>query len=419
MDVSRRALLSAATLVAGTLPAFPAGSSGDQTKAIQKALDRGGMVTLPPGRIAVSGLRIANPIVLTGTPGRSVLVSADGGTILAIEDTENVSVTGIGFEGGGAGDTLVEARNASLRIDNCAFHKGAKSGLALNACSGRITGNRFGFIEHAALFALDSKGLEISGNHVHDIGNNGIQVWTSDNREDGSLVVNNRVERIEARAGGSGQNGNGINIYRAGNVVVSGNRVSDCAYSAIRNNAGWNCQIVGNSVSRTGEVAVYVEFAFQGAVVSNNLIEDVAMGISITNLDVDGRLAVCAGNIVRNVKGGGSIPTTTACGIHAEADTAITGNVVENAKDIGISLGWGRYGRNLSATGNIIRNCGKGFTVSLHPETAPALVANNIIAGSTLAAIMGVDHDDPVTGDLGQPGAEIPARLTLSGNLVT
>ena len=128
---------------------------------------------------------------------------------------------------------------------------------------------------------------------------------------------------------------------------------------------------------------------------------------------------MCAGNIVRNVKGGGSIPTTTACGIHAEADTAITGNVVENAKDIGISLGWGRYGRNLSATGNIIRNCGKGFTVSLHPETAPALVANNIIAGSTLAAIMGVDHDDPVTGDLGQPGAEIPARLTLSGNLVT
>lgn len=429
MDLSRRTLLSAASVFAGTVPAA-AGQSGlepnssrNQSRALQKALDRaaeqGGILVLPAGRFVASGLKVSKPLVLAGTAGQSVLVSAGGRTILAIEDSDDVFISGIGFDGAGGAETLLAAKNASLHIENCSFQKSGGSGLSMADCSGRIGGNRFGHIEHTALFSIDSKGLEISGNHVHDIGNNGIQVWTSDRREDGSIVVNNRVERIAATSGGTGQNGNGINIYRAGNVLVSGNRVSDCAFSAIRNNSGWNCQITGNSVSRMGEVAIYVEFAFQGAVVSNNLIEDVSMGISITNFDVDGRLAVCANNIVRNAKGGGSLPSRTACGIHAEADTAVSGNVVENASEVGISLGWGRYGRNLSATGNIIRRCGKGLTVSLNPATGPALIANNVIAGSTIAAIMGMDHDEEVTGDLGLAGAEIPSRLTLMGNLVT
>ncbi len=427
MDVSRRILLSAATLVAGAIPAAAAkrgldpNSRVDQSKALQKildeAMDRGGSVILPPGRYIVSGLTINRPVMLAGTPGQTVLAGGKDRAILSIESAEDVVLSGIGFEGGG--DNQVEANGAALHIDTCSFQKSPGSGISMDTCSGRITGNRFGHIAQTALFSNNSKGLEISGNHVHDIGNNGIQVWTSDNREDGSIVTNNRVERVAATAGGTGQNGNGINIYRAGNVLVANNRITDCAFSAIRNNSGWNCQIIGNSVSRMGEVAIYVEFAFQGAVVSSNLIEDVSMGISITNFDVEGRLAVCSNNIVRNAKGGGSLPDRTACGIHAEADTTVTGNVVENAREVGISLGWGRYGRNLSATGNIIRACGKGLTVSLNPATGPALVANNMISGSTIAAIMGMDHDEAVTGDLGLAGADVPARLTLNGNLVT
>lgn len=427
MDVSRRTLLSAATLVAGTIRAAAAkrelesNSRADQSKALQKALDdamdRGGSVILPPGRYIAAGLTINRPVILAGTPGQTVLAGTKDRPILSIGNTEDVVLNGIGFEGGG--DTQVEADSAALRIDNCSFQKGPGSGLSMENCSGRIAGNRFGHIEETALFSNNSKGLEISGNHVHDIGDNGIQVWTSTSREDGSIVTNNRVERVAARSGGTGQNGNGINIFRAGNVLVSSNRITDCAFSAIRNNSGWNCQIIGNSVSRMGEVAIYVEFAFQGAVVSNNLIENVSMGISITNFDVEGRLAVCSNNIVRNATGGGSLPDRAACGIHAEADTAITGNVVENAREVGISLGWGRYGRNLSATGNIIRACGKGVTVSLNPATGPALIANNIISGSTIAAIMGMDHDEAVTGDLGLAGSDVPSRLTLAGNLVT
>jgi uncharacterized secreted repeat protein (TIGR03808 family) len=262
-----------------------------------------------------------------------------------------------------------------------------------------VSGNNFSGIGKTALFARDSKGLEISGNHVHDIGNNGIQVWTSEPAEDGTIVTNNRVERIAAEDGGSGQNGNGINVYKAGNVIVSGNRVSDCAFSAIRNNSGSNCQIIGNSISRTGEVAIYCEFAFEGAVVSGNLIEDVAFGISLTNFNEGGRLAVCANNLVRKIKGGGTLVYTKGVGIAAEADTQVTGNVIEDAADTGINLGWGKYCRNLSASGNLIRNCGRGIAFSVSEGAEPVMITGNRIIGARIARIQGMNFADPVTGD--------------------
>ncbi len=112
----------------------------------------------------------------------------------------------------------------------------------------------------------------------------------------------NRIERIQARAGGSGENGNGINAFRAGSVLVSGNRITDCAYSAIRGNAASNIQMIGNSCARIGEVALYAEFGFEGALIANNLVDGAASGIAVTNFNEGGRLAVVQGNIIRNLK---------------------------------------------------------------------------------------------------------------------
>jgi uncharacterized secreted repeat protein (TIGR03808 family) len=366
-------------------------------------------------------------VQIEGIAGRSIIISKDGGLILNIDDATHVALRGLTFDGAGqtpAEDArrqdLVLAEGAKrLVIKDCAFLGGTGSGLSLERCSGRIANCEFGFIEVTGLYAFDSAGLEISGNYVHDIGNNGIQVWASEMHEDGTIVTGNRVERVAAKAGGTGQNGNGINVWKAGNVLIANNRVSDCAFSAIRNNSGSNCQILGNSISRTDEVAIYVEFAFEGAVVSNNLIENVCFGISITNLDQGGRLAVCSNNLVRRAKGGGSLPDKRAVGIYAEADTAVTGNVVEDAKDVGIGLGWGRYGRNLMATGNLIRNCGRGFTVSVAEGAEPAFIANNTIAGAKIGAIFGMDHLNVVTDDLGRPDAKLPNRINLGGNFIT
>ena len=195
--------------------------------------------------------------------------------------------------------------------------------------------------------------------------------------------------------------------------MVANNRIADCFFSAVRNNAGNNCQILGNNISRTGEVAIYVEFAFEGVVVSNNMIDDVGFGISITNFNEGGRLAVCSNNLVRNAKGGTTEGVKIGGGIYAEADTLVSSNVVENAKDVGIGLGWGAYARNLSAQGNLIRDCGKGMTVSVTEGAGPSYLANNVISGSKTAAILGMDHLEMVTDDLGKAGAKVPELIQL------
>ena len=125
----------------------------------------------------------------------------------------------------------------------------------------------------AAIRSVDAAGLEIAHNDIADCGNNGIQVWRSEAGEDGSTVTANRIVRIRADGGGSGENGNGVNVFRAGSVLVSGNRITDCAYSAVRGNASSDIQIIANSCARLGEVAIYAEFGFEGALIANNLVD--------------------------------------------------------------------------------------------------------------------------------------------------
>jgi uncharacterized secreted repeat protein (TIGR03808 family) len=394
MNVSRRSLLSAsAALVVTPVKAIAADQTLQVQTAINKAISGDGVLRLAAGKYHVTGLQVGASLQLEGGFGKTILVGSAGATILNADNANHLTITGITFDGG----------------DN---------GLSLTQCSGKISNCEFRSQAKTALFALDSKGFEISGNHVHDIGNNGIQVWTSDKKEDGTIVTNNRVERIAATDGGSGQYGNGINIYKAGNVLVSNNRVTDCAYSAIRNNSGSNCQITSNSISRTGEVAIYVEFAFEGAVVSNNMIDDVCFGISITNFNEGGRLAVCNGNLVRNMRAGKTLGVTTAGGIYAEADTLVSNNVVENAEDTGIALGWGPYARNLTAQGNFIRNCGTGITVSVTEGAGSSFIASNVITGAKKSAITGMDHLNPTTDDLGKIDAKVPDVVLLKDNVI-
>ena len=99
----------------------------------------------------------------------------------------------------------------------------------------------------AAIRSIDAIGIEIAHNDIADCGNNGIQVWRSEAGEDGSIVSANRIVRVRADSGGSGENGNGVNVFRAGGVLVSGNRITDCAFSAVRGNAASDIQIIGNS----------------------------------------------------------------------------------------------------------------------------------------------------------------------------
>ena len=103
-----------------------------------------------------------------------------------------------------------------------------------------------------------------------------------------------------------------------------------------------------------------------------------ALGISVTNFNEGGRLAVVQGNLIRNLKSkrpAGTDPNDSAgVGIAVEADASVTGNVIENAPLCGIGLGWGQHLRDVSVVGNVVRNASVGVSVSVSTEIGRAHV---------------------------------------------
>jgi len=229
-----------------------------------------------------------------------------------------------------------------------------------------------------------------------------------------------QVGLIEARGGGTGQNGNAVNVFRAADVIVRNNMIRRCAFTAVRGNGANNIQIIGNNCAVMKETAMYAEFDFEGAIVADNVIDTAENGIAITNFNDGGRLAVVQGNLVRNLyaaRPAGTDPGDGAgIGIAVEADSAVTGNTIDNAPFAGMVLGYGRYLRDVAATCNIVRRSAIGIGVSVAAGAGTALIANNAISGATRGAIVGMDRNAIVTGDLMKEGAAKYAGLTLSGN---
>lgn len=422
------AALTGGMLSAGTL-GVEANAARDQSVELQHALDqasaRGGYLLLEPGLYIASGLRIRSGLNLIGVAGQSRIVQAGIDPIIMAEGATGVRLDGLVVDGQVRGlpsssSALVEARSVrDLTITNCLITNSAGNGINLIGCSGSINNNTIEACINAGLSALDSRGLRIDGNLVTGMGDNGVLVWQSVKAEDHTIVTGNRIEDISARSGGEGQNGNGINVYRAGNVLVANNQISDCAFTAVRNNSGADVQIIGNNCMRLGEVAIYSEFAVEGSIIANNMIDKAATGISITNFNEGGRLAVCQGNLVRNMSLRDHPVDKRGVGIAVEADTVVSANVIENAPTAGIWLGWGKYFRNVSATGNVIRTCGIGVSVSVAAGAQDGLIANNLISGAKRGAILGMDHNEPATRDLASAGAKMPGTLTVSGNVVS
>lgn len=396
----------------------------DQSRALQRAIERAAQASvpllLPPGTYRAGELKLPAHAKLIGIRGASRIALSTGGWIAAARHADHVELTGLTFDGGHktlpARHGLVEFAHARhVRITDCAIIDSAGHGIALEHVDGEIASNTLTAVAGTAIFSLDAQGLVIAKNTIRNSGNNGIQVWRSAADDDGTLVVDNRIEDTKAQAGGSGQNGNAINVFRAGNVIVRGNRIRNAVFSAVRGNSASHLQIIGNTCSAMGEVALYAEFGFEGAVIANNIVDGATTGVSVTNFKQGGRLAVVQGNLIRNL-----VPRENffCHGIFVEADAVVNGNVIENAPGSGILAGWGAYLRDVSITDNIVRDAGIGIAVSVAPQAGSALIADNLIAGARAGAVVGMAWKKAVTGDLTKGGAERYAQLTIGGNRV-
>jgi uncharacterized secreted repeat protein (TIGR03808 family) len=407
------------------------GGTDDQTKALQRGIDACAQdrvpLALPPGTYRVSTLSLPDGAQIVGVRGATRLVLAGGPSLVTANHGGSADLTGIMLDGDDV--PLPERRGLihvegvrRFRMTDCDIVRSGRTGIWMEKTGGDIASCEFADIAATAIVSFDAVGLMLARNTIRRAGDNGIEVLRHERGDDSTLVIDNRIETIANRSGGSGQYGNAINVFRGANVIVRGNRIRDCAYSAVRGNSASNIQIVGNTVTNTREVALYSEFTFEGAVIANNLVEGAATGISIANFNEGGRLASVTGNIIRNLYAkspAGTPPDNDAgIGIYVEADTAVTGNVVENAPGFGIIAGWGRYLRNVAITGNVVRKAFIGIGVSVMPDAGTATVAGNTLSECPRGAVVGLDHAKPVTPDLTMPGAAKFPQVAVGMNSV-
>lgn len=408
-----------------TYGAVPAGGEVDQTATLQSAANMaaqsGRPLFLPAGIYSVGRIELKSGTQIQGVPGRTILRYRSGGAILSVTKGENVGLNGLVLDGGdqplGDGGALLIAVDAKhLNVTDCRFLASTGDGVVLRRVAGRISECEIAGSRNGGIFSEDAAGLEIADNHVHDCGNNGIQIWRSEPAEDGTIVTANRIENIGAESGGSGQNGNGVNVFRAGSVLVSANRITDCAFTAIRANSSANCQMIGNSCARFGEVALYAEFTFEGVIIANNLVDKAAMGVSVTNFKQGGRLAVVQGNLIRNLFLRKDVDSR-GVGIAVEADSVVSNNVIEGAPAYGILIGWGSYLRDVTVTDNLIRNAHIGIGVSADSRTGPTLITDNLITGSKEGAIRAMNGATPIGPDLARANAETYRNIAAFSNV--
>ncbi len=404
----------------------------DQGKFLQKVLDRASKenkpVFLPPGRYEISNINLPQRTRLMGISGTSRLIYSGGGAMLSGTGAQLIELDGISLDGANRpiGDEfggLLHLKSCPrIMIDRCDFIGSQAAGVSLENCGGRVERTMIsGAAGIAGLFSVNASGLSIQNNVIENCSNGGLLVHRWSVGADNTIVIGNRIQKISAIDGGTGQRGNGINLFRANGLIVSNNHISDCSFSAIRANSSSNSQITGNTCLGSGETAIYSEFAFEGSIIANNIVDGGTMGISIANFNEGGRLAICANNLIRNMKTEGPYPAEIAgfgIGISVEADTSVTGNVIEGAPLYGINLGWGPYLRNVIAANNIVRNTGEGIVVSVVKGAGTATINGNIIEGSKNGAIIGHEWKTAVTGELALGKRNPFPHLTVHGNVV-
>ena len=266
-----------------------AGGGADQSNMLQSAIDKTAGARVPlmlgPGDYRVGGLSLPSGTQLIGVRGATRLIFTGGSALISARGADHVTLAGLMLDGGGRplpeNGALVDfAQCSDLRIMDCEVTGSGRGGIRLDERPGHgVRHHRRQDRGRRDLFARCARADDPEQHRArrrqrrHPGASLGRRATTARS----SSTTASRTS--PTRAGGSGQYGNAINVFRAGNVIVRGNRISRAAFSAVRGNAASNIQITGNTATDLGEVAIYSEFGFEGAVIANNTVDGAALGI--------------------------------------------------------------------------------------------------------------------------------------------
>src|SRR3954468_3550666 len=182
-----------------------AGGVDDQTRALQRAIDQTAGARVPlllgPGVYLAGDLKLPAGAQIFGIRGATRLIFTQGPSLLSARNVDHVTLSGLLFEGSRKalpeGRGLVQFEAATdIRISDCEILNSSRHGLKLEAVAGIVADNIVDGSAETAIHSLNARGLNISSNIVRNAGNNGIQVWRSEKGDDGTQVLDNRIENV-------------------------------------------------------------------------------------------------------------------------------------------------------------------------------------------------------------------------------
>lgn len=355
------------------------------------------------------------PLQVRAVPGSVTFRFTGTGTFLTITGQTQVHFEGIIFYGDNrALADFVPGRPAFIAVSGTAkdisFEKcqvAYTPGIGIYVSSGadalirdtNLSNHSIGiWSENARISVLDSS--------ISVMSNNGIAIWQDTITGDSSTISGNIINGIETAAGGTGQNGNGVSVFRAVGVTIANNKIFNTKFSAVRCNGGGLFNISNNNIFGTREVAIFVEapgagIDLTGSIVSNNSMDTVGSGINVANSgqfsDGVSRSVIVEGNRISNAlnnsipDAGYYPPTTGGSGISVEQDCVVSGNLIDGAALAGIQAGINTAARDLVVTGNLVRNTSIGIGVSNDAVTGAGrsiVVSGNIVRNASSGGIV-------------------------------
>ena len=238
---------------------------------------------------------------------------------------------------------------------------------------------------------------------ANDIRIDGLVLDGSASSGDGAMLVADDVEQLAVvNCKLLGASGDGLALRR-----VSG-RIADCDIGGCRNIAllgedPRGLEVARNHVHDCGDIGILVRRSNAGetgsALIAENIIDRVATGIAVDGHAGGARLAVVQANLIRNLFFR-KTADPSGNGIAVEADSVVTGNVVENVPGFGIVAGRARRLGDVSVTENIVRNAYIGIGIPARRSAGSARITGNLISGAENGAIRAMNGPTPIGPDL-------------------
>jgi putative cofactor-binding repeat protein len=237
-----------------------------------------------------------------------------------------------------------------------------------------------------------------------DIRIDGVVLDGSGGSGGGAVLVAEEVDQLEVvNCKLLGGGGGGLTLRR-----VSG-RIADCDIGGCRDTAlvgedPGGLEVARNHVHDCGDIGILLHRSrgaeTGSALIAQNIIDRVATGIAVDARVSGARLAVVQANLIRGLFFRKTVDPS-GNGIAVEADSVVTGNVIENAPGFGIVAGRARRLQDVSVTENVVRNAYIGIGIPARRSAGSVRIAGNLISGAENGAIRAMNGPTPVGLDLG------------------